>query len=223
MTQTDTLTLPSTGLLARWTPLHTAWLLFAPPAVAVGLRWVLQLQVDRLSTEPALPLAPVTAPTGMMDLLWPVVVVLAVLGLVGWLKRRLGWARIMPAVGLLWVLLWLGGSAALLRAHLNDEGLFLHDITAPRAVPGPTFVNAHVLVSQFKQPSLRSEGGVELVLQVPGLSLPHRLLISDPEAMQIKPGDTLALAFSPGRFSGLFVTDWQVTVPAAPVHTSSKP
>jgi hypothetical protein len=204
-----------TGWLAGWTSLHTAWLLFAPPAVLVGLRWVLQMSTDRLPGTPALPLAPVSVPSGWVELFWPLALAVLVLLAGGWLVRRLGGYRAAPVLGLLWVLLWLGGSAALLQHHLNELGLFLRDAAAAGQVLGPGAVRAKVLSSRFKPPSLRSMGGTALVLQVPGLQGPHRLLLNEPQAAQIKPGDTLAMAFSPGRFRGLFVTDWQVAPPAA--------
>lgn len=211
---------PPSGWRARWKSQYTAWLLFAPPAVLVGLRAVLENLSDRQSGTSALPLLPLSTPAGPLDLLWPVAVALALLVASGLLLRRLGWHRVMPVVGVVWLLLWLGGSAALLQRHLNEQGLFLHDATAPGATPNPAFVTAQVLANQFKPPSLRGVGGSELVLQVPGLGAPHRLLLDDPQAMQIRPGDTLALQFARGRFSGLFVTDWQVAThraPAAPV------
>lgn len=213
--------LAQTGWLAGWTSLHTAWLLFAPPAVLVGLRWMLQLSTDRQPGTPALPLAPVSVPSGWVDLFWPLALAVLVLAAAGWLLRRLGGRRAASVLGLLWVLLWLGGSAALLERHLNEKGLYLHDAAAPGAAPTPGSVLAQVLSSQFKPPSVRSLGGTALVLQVPGLQGPHRLLLDEPQAAQIKPGDTLVLVFSPGRFRGLFVTDWQVaqpvtTLPAAP-------
>lgn len=211
---------PPSGWRARWKSQYTAWLMFAPPAVLVGLRAVLENLNDRQPGTSALPLLPLSTPAGPLDLLWPVAVALALLVASGLLLRRLGWRRAMPVVGVVWLLLWLGGSAALLQRHLNEQGLFLHDATTPGATQNPAFVSAQVLASQFKPPSLRGAGGSELVLQVPGLGAPHRLLIDDPQAMQIRPGDTLALQFARGRFSGLFVTDWQVatrTAPAAPV------
>ena len=58
-------------------------------------------------------------------------------------------------------------------------------------------------------------GGTELILLVPGLALPQRLLIDDAQARPLKPGDRLALQVAKGRFSGLFVTGWQA-LPAAP-------
>ncbi|MHB1198239.1 MAG: hypothetical protein ACYCZ6_01520 [Polaromonas sp.] len=216
-----------TGWLARWTSLHTAWLLFAPPAVLVGLRAVLEWLNGRQSDTPALALQPLATPSGAFDLLWPIVAGLALLLALGLLLRRLGWRRAMPLLGGLWLLLWLGGSAALLQRHLNEQGLFLHDASAPDAAPhlaaGPAPVCARVLANQFKPPSLRGAGGSELVLQAPGLDAPQRLLLDDPQARQIRPGDTLALQFSPGRFSGLFVTDWRVAACAATSRTAELP
>jgi hypothetical protein len=71
--------------------------------------------------------------------------------------------------------------------------------------------------SKYTPPSLRGLGGTELVLQVSGLAIPQRLLIDDAKATILRPGDTLALQFTPGRFSGLFVTGWQA-LPSASSH-----
>ncbi len=199
------------GVLAGWTSRRTAWLLFAPPALMVGLRWLLQLANDRQNGLPALPLLPVATTTGALDLLWPLALGIAVLTLAGLLMRRIGWRRAMPAVGIVWLLLWLGGSGELLQRHLNREGLFLQGI---RPSAGAS-VTASVVASQFRPPSLRGMGGTELVLLVPGLALPQRLLIDDAAAQRLRAGDRLALQLAGGRFSGLFVTGWQA-LPAAP-------
>ncbi|MEO7399713.1 MAG: hypothetical protein ABIV07_02925 [Polaromonas sp.] len=211
MSSPATPTASPSGALAGWTSRRTAWLLFAPPAVMVGLRWLLQLVDDRQSGLPALPLVPVATTTGALDLLWTVALGIAVLTVAGLLMRRAGWRRAMPAVGLVWLLLWLAGSGALLQRHLNREGLFLNGASPSAGVP----VTARVITSQFKPPSLRGMGGTELVLLVPGLALPQRLLIDDARAQPVKAGDRLALQFARGRFSGLFVTGWQA-LPAAP-------
>jgi len=212
---------------ARWTSLHTAWLLFAPPAVLAGLRALLEWLNGRQSVTPALPLQQIPTPSGVFALLWPVVAGLALLLAFGLLLRRLGGRRAMPLLGGLWLLLWLGGSAALLQRHFNEQGLFLHDASAPDATPhlaSTAPVAARVLANQFKPPSERGAGGSELTLQVSGLGAPRRLLLDDPRARQIRPGDTLALQFSRGRFSGLFVTDWRVAsaTMSAPA-TASRP
>lgn len=199
------------GVLAGRTSQRTAWLLFAPPALMVGLSWLLQLANDRQAGLHALPLVPVATTTGALDLLWPVALCLVLLVAAGLLMRRIGWRRVMPAVGLVWLLLWLAGSGALLQRHLNRESLFLHGIRPSAGAP----VTASVVASQFRPPSLRGMGGTELVLLVPGLALPQRLLIDDAAAQRLRAGDRLALQFTRGRFSGLFVTGWQA-LPAAP-------
>jgi len=211
--------MPSTKPLIRsgprpaingWTSQRSAWLLFGPPAFLVAVRWLLQLVDDRQNTVPALPLQPVTTTAGALDLLWPVAVALAVLLAAGLVIRRLGWRRVMPGVGAAWLLIWLAGSGALVQRHLNRQGLFLQGMVA--AAPAP--VKARVVTTRFRPASLRSLGGHELVLQVDGLEIPNRLLLDDSRAASLKPGDTLALQLASGRFSGRFVTGWQVTPPA---------
>lgn len=174
----------------------------------VAVRWLVQLADDRQSAVPALALVPVSTTTGLPDLLWPVAVVLALLVVAGGVIYRLGWQRVMPAIGAVWLLLWLAGSGAMLERHFNQQGLFLQDMRAS-ASPSTAPATARVVTSKFKPPSLRSLGGTELVLQVSGLEIPQRLLIDDVRAAPLKPGDTLALQVSPGRFSGQFVTGWQ--------------
>jgi len=195
---------------------RTAWLLFGPPAFMVGVRWILQLFEDRQGGLPALPLVPVSTTDSPLALLWPVALALAVLLAAGLVIHRLGWRRVMPALGVLWLLLWLGGSAALAQRHLNRQGLFLREMTASAPAPQPQLVKARVISSQFKPASLRSLGGTELVLQVSSLEIPQRVLIGDPAAATLKPGDTLALQLSPGRFDGRFVTGWQAAPSASP-------
>ena len=203
--------LAQTGLLAGWTAQRTAWLLFAPPAVMLALRWLLQLLEDRQVAAPALPLVPVGTTSGLADLLWPAAMALALLAAAGWLVRRLGWRRIAPLAGAAWLALWLAGSGALMQRHLNRQGLFLQSMAA-----GAASVTVQVIANPFKPPSLRSLGGANLVLQVPGLEVPHRLLIDDLEAVRLKPGDSLALQLAPGRFNGLFVTGWRPAADALP-------
>jgi len=109
------------------------------------------------------------------------------------------------------------------QRYLNSQGLFLQPGAALSAAPPP--VVATVVTSQSKMPNLHSLGGTELVLQVPGLPIPQRLLIDDPQAAPLKTGDRLALQLAPGRFSGLFVTGWQMPAlaGAASVPVSAAP
>ena len=195
----------------RWTAQRTAWLLFAPPAFMVAVRWILQLIDDRQNAVPALPLVPVSTTAGTLDLLWPVALALAMLVAAGLVIRRLGWRRVMPVIGMVWLLLWFAGSSALLQRHLNRQGLVLQGMTAAASPP----VMARVVTRQFKPASLRSLGGTELVLQVDRVAIPQRLLIEDASAAPLKSGDMLALQFAPGRFNGLFVTGWQVAPSAS--------
>jgi len=192
---------------------RTAWLIFGPPAFMVAVQWLLQLADDRQNATPALSLVPVSTTSGPLDLLWPVAVGLAVLVAAGLLVRRLGWRRVMPAIGALWLLLWLAGSAAMVQRHFNRQGLFLQGMDAAAVAPSAR-ASARVVTAKLKPASLRSLGGTELVLQVSGLEIPQRLLIGDARAATLKPGDALALQFAPGRFSGLFVTGWQAAPPA---------
>ena len=204
---------PAAGAPAGWTSQRTAWLLFGPPAFMVAMRWLLQLADDRQSATAALSLVPVSTTAGLPDLLWPVAVVLAVGVAAGLVMRRMGWRRVMPVLGAVWLLLWLFGSGAMLQQHLNRQGLFLQGMSTSAAAPAAR-VTARVVTSKFKPPSLHGMGGTELVLQVSGLEIPQRLLIDDAKAVPLKPGDTLALQLAPGRFSGLFVTGWQSLPPA---------
>jgi len=196
-----------------WTSQRTAWLIFGPPAFMVAVRWLLQLADDRQNLLPALPLVPVSTTAGMLDLLWPVTLALVVLVAAGLVIYRLGWRRVMPVIGVAWLLLWLLGSGALLQRHLNQQGLVLQGMTA--AAPAP--VKARVVTAHLKPASLRSLGGLELVLQIDGVDIPNRLLIGDAGAASLKPGDTLALQLAPGRYSGLFVTGWQAAPPVSPL------
>ncbi|GEM_PF-610260 len=223
MSQSVIQSAPPAGWRGHWKSQYTAWLLFAPPAVLVGLRAVLDWLNDRQSGMSALTLLPLSTPEGPLDLLWPVAAAVLLLTACVLIIRRIGWQRVMPVAAGLWLLLWLGGSAALLYRHLNEQGLFLHEPAVQGAAPNPGFVAAQVLASQFKPPSLRGLGGTELVLQVPGLVAPHRLLIDDPQARQIRTGDTLALQFLHGRFSGLFVTDWRVASANLPAPAAATP
>ncbi|MEO8014949.1 MAG: hypothetical protein ABI642_12460 [Polaromonas sp.] len=214
--------MPSTDSLNRsapnpagngWTSQRTAWLIFGPPAFMVAVRWLLQLVDDRQNTVPALPLVPVSTTAGALDLLWPFALALALLIAAGLIIYRLGWRRVMPVIGAVWLLLWLLGSGALLQRHLNRQGLVLQGMTA--AAPEP--VKARVVTALFKPASLRSLGGTELVLKIDDLDIPNRLLLDDAGAASLKPGDTLALQLAPGRFNGLFVTGWQAVPAVSPL------
>ena len=209
----------------------TAWLLFAPPLLMAGLRWLLQQADDRVSATPAPALVPVATTTTTLELVWPALVALAVLVALSLLVRRIGWRRFMPVLGVAWALFWLAACGALLQQHFNREGLVLQSVDAAEvsssapaapAAPAAAVVQAKVVTVKFKPPSARSLGGTELVLQVNGLEVPQRLLLNDAKAASLKPGDALALQLVPGRFKGQFVVGWrQAMPPVAPVAPAS--
>ena len=208
-----------------------AWLLFAPPLLMAGLRWLLQQADDRVSATPAPALVPVATTTTTLELVWPALVALAVLVALSLLVRRIGWRRFMPVLGVAWALFWLAACGALLQQHFNREGLVLQSVDAAEvsssapaapAAPAAAVVQAKVVTVKFKPPSARSLGGTELVLQVNGLEVPQRLLLNDAKAASLKPGDALALQLVPGRFKGQFVVGWrQAMPPVAPVAPAS--
>ena len=180
------------------------WLLLAPPFVLMGLRSWLDAQQVHQTAQTGFALTAVSAPSGVMELVWPVLAAVALLVVFAFIVFRLGWRRVMPVAAVIWVVLWLAGSAALLQRQLNAQDL----------QPLPV-VDARVLASQVKPPSARGVGGVLLFLQLPGLPAPHRVLIDDAQLSALKPGDTLRLQLARGRWSGRFVTGWQA-LPGTP-------
>ena len=104
--------------------------------------------------------------------------------------------RASPLLGA-WVAVWVAGSAALLWQHANLQGL----------VPQEP-VQAEVLGSRPRMPSLHVEGGTEMLLRVDGLEGVQQLVVDDPRAAQWQPGQRLALTWARGRSSGRFVTGW---------------
>ena len=182
---------------------RTAWLLFAPPAVLAGLRWLLQWQSERGPQTTALPLTPLALDATALQLLAPLGWILTaalVLGLcVYWAVRRVGGPRVRRALLGGWVALWVAGSAALLWQHANLQGL----------VPQEP-VQAEVLGSRPRMPNLHAVGGTELLLRVDGLEGVQQLVVDDPQAAQWRSGTRLSLQWSRGRSSGRFVTGWRV-------------
>ncbi len=208
--------LPAPAALTGGRSQLAAWLLFAPPLLMAGLRWLLQQADDRVTATPAPALAPVATASSPLDLVWPVLVALAVLLALGLLVRRIGWRRFMPVLGVVWALFWLAACGALLRQHFNREGLFLQRADAVEvSPPDPSvpLVPARVVAARFKPPSERGVGGTELVLELAGIELPQRVLLDDARAAVLKPGDGLTLRLAPGRFGGQFVTGWQPVPP----------
>lgn len=192
-----------------------AWLLFAPPAVLVGLRQLLQWQSERTATTPVLALVPFAGtqdPWSWLPLLgWAVLGATVASVLARALRRRWGTRALQRTLGAVWALLCGGAMVASLWGFLNVQHL---QPLAP--------VQAQVLGSRAQAPSVRSPGGSLLVLQVEGIGPPQQLLLDDPQAAQWRPGQRLQLQWAHGRSSGRFVTGWQAlaanAAPAAPAQ-----
>ena len=189
---------------------RTAWVLFAPPALLVGLGWVLAWQQERGAQQVLLPLMPFVPAPEVWTVLQPVLRVLLagilVLVLALWARRRVGTRRVVGALGAAWVVLCLAGAATMVRSDLNVRG----------AQPLPP-VPAQVIGSRAKAPSTRGPGGTLLVLRVHSMAQPQQVLLDDPQAAHWRPGQHLLLAWSRGRYQGLFVTGWRALSTPAPV------
>ena len=181
---------------------RTAWVLFAPPALLVGLGWVLAWLQERGAQVVLLPLTPFEPSPDVWTVLQPALRVLLaallVLVLALWARRRLGPRRTARALGVAWVALCLAGAAGLVRRDLNVRG----------AEPLPS-VPAQVIGSRAKAPSTRGPGGTLLVLNVHSLAQPQQVLVDDPQAAGWRHGQRLVLNWSRGRYQGLFVTSVQ--------------
>ena len=188
---------------------RTAWVLFAPPALLVGLGWVLAWQQERGVQQVLLPLTSFEPAPEIWAVLQPVLRVLLagtlVLVLAVWARRRVGTRRVVRALGAVWVLLCLAAAATMVRSDLNLRG----------AQPLPP-VPAQVIGSRAKAPSTRGPGGTLLVLRVHSLKQPQQVLLDDPQAARWRPGQQLLLSWSRGRWQGLFVTGWRPLSRSAP-------
>lgn len=195
---------------------RTAWLLFAPPAVLAGLRWLLDWQAGRGPQTPLLPLLPFAGAQTLPEMLWQVawpLMVLAAAALGGIAAHRRWGARLVQgALAVGWVLLCAAGCAALWLRYLNVQEV---QPLAP--------VQAQVLGSHIQAPNPRSAGGAQLVLRVDGVEPLQQILIDDPQAAQWQPGQRLTLQWAQGRYRGWFVTGWQTTPNPAAVSTHPTP
>lgn len=193
---------------------RTAWTLFAPPALLVGLGWVLAWLQERKALAVLLPLTPFEPAPDVWAVLQPVLRVLLagtlVLVLALWARRRVGTRRVARALGVAWVALCLAGAAGMVRRDLNVRG----------AQPLPP-VPAQVIGSRAQAPSTRGPGGTLLVLRVHSLAQPQQVLVDDPQAARWRHGQRLLLAWSRGRYQGLFVTGWRALSPPAPAQVTA--
>ena len=192
---------------------RTAWLLFAPPAALVALRWLLEWQHNRGAQTPLLPLTPFTPPTDVFSVLapflWGLLALLSVAFAARWAAQRWGWRAVQRVALVLWLGLCMAGAVAVLQRQQNLQG-----------TQSLTPVSAEVLGSRFTPPSLRGAGGTQLIVRVAGLELPQQVLIDDPQAAQWQPGQRLLLHWARGASSGYFVTGWLALAPPSPASSS---
>ncbi|HRN77111.1 hypothetical protein [Ottowia sp.] len=185
---------------------RTAWLLFAPPLAALGLRWWLRARAELDPSSWQALRAAGDAPLESGLLLWQAsqpfliaVTVLALLVLGTWvLVRRFGWRRVRPVAAAAWIVLWaaLAGAAGL--QHVNR--------VAQQALPVQT---ATVLQVRPQPPSERGPGGAEVLLRLPGFEVPQSVLLELADAAALPPGSRLQLALARGRFDGDYVIGWR--------------
>jgi hypothetical protein len=183
-----------------------AWLLFAPPLAALGLRWWLRTRAELDPTPWQALRAAGDAALEPGQLLWqasqPFLITtaaLALLALGAWaLVRRLGWRRVQPVAVLAWLLLWIGVAGAAGLQYVNR--------VAQQALPAQT---ATVLQARARPPTERGPGGAELLLRLPSFDAPQSVLLEQADAAVLPPGTRLQLALARGRFSGHYVTGWR--------------
>ena len=213
MTDADDAAAPALGT-TRSSAKRNAWVLFAPPAVLLGLRWVLAWQQERSAEAVLLPLMPFVPAPDMWAVLQPALRVLLaglmVLVLILLARRRMGTRRVLRVLAVAWVALALAVAAGMLRRDLNVRG----------AQPLPP-VPAQVIGSRAQAPSTRGPGGTLLVLRVHSLAQPQQVLVDDPQAAHWRPGQRLVLAWARGRYQGLFVTGWRALSAPAPAQVQA--
>lgn len=184
-----------------------AWLLFAPPLAALGLRWWLRTRAELDPTPWQALRAAGDAPLEPGQLLWqasqPFLITaaaLALLALGAWaLVRRLGWRRARPIGVVAWIALWVALGAAAGLQHVNR--------VAQQALPAQT---ATVLQARARPPTERGPGGAELLLRLPGFDAPQGVLLEQADAAVLLPGTRLQLALARGCFGGHYVTGWRL-------------
>lgn len=192
-------------------PSRAAWLLFAPIAAWVGLRWVLAWITDRNPPPPAWALVPFAGAESAWDWLpWAAGVLagLAVLLLAVWWLARRGQRRgaAWLAAGA-WLLLWGAACAGQLYAFMNLYG----------RVPQPPLA-AELIGARAKPPSLRALGGTLWVLSVDGEAAPQQLLVEDGAAARVPLHARVQLTWARGRWGGCYVSAWDMLAlpPSAP-------
>jgi len=187
-------------------PQRAAWLGFAPVAAWVGLRWVLAWQDERHPAPDAWPLAPFVGTQDPWAWLRPLGAFMALLVmlllLARWLRRRHGAGLLRQLLAGAWVLLWLVACAAQLVAWQNRRQL----------VPEPPLA-AELMGQHHQPPSLRSLGGTLWVLRVDGQAELLQLLVPDDAGTPPQLHQRLRLHWARGHWYGRYVSGWDMLQP----------
>jgi hypothetical protein len=176
------------------------WLALLPPLVFMAVRWGLRVDDGAAAAEPLWPLEPAPVVASVADV-WAYFApwLLTPVGLIAlaWIAKRRGWlARGLAGI---WVVLWLGGAAAMAAREFNRAQL--------EPVPA---VQAELLAARPVAPSTRSAGGVDWYLRLAGESRPYRMRVDDPAAAGVPVGAQLSLQRVRGRWWGVFVRGYTV-------------
>lgn len=191
--------------------------LFAPPALWVAVRWWLNFQLERSGTVLPPALSPASDPDSTLRwIALGVALAVALGGLVAWLMRASTGAAQRRRVGrvllVLWVLLWALGVAQTLRSHANRLGL----------QPAREVV-LKVVAVQVQPASVRSVGGAKVYLDWPAAGGLHTVVLESPTEDLLRQPKALRLNVAAGRWSGEFVTAWQVDNPPQPPSPQATP
>ena len=180
-----------------------AWLLFAPLAAWVGLRWVLQWLQDRAPQPAAWPITPFVGTQDPWAWLRPAGMAIAALALLALLARawarRHGWRAPLRLLAGAWLLLWAAACAAQLQSFLNLRAL------VPQAP-----LQAELLGAHAQPPSQRSLGAQLWVLRIAGEDAPQQVLVPHAAAAQVPLHARLNLRWARGRWHGRYLSGWDM-------------
>lgn len=183
----------------------------APVALMVVVRWGLQWRMDRLGVAlpPLLSLA--SDPDSVLltaALVAAGCVVFA--GLAWWLVRKPGPLPRPLRTGalVLWVVVWLAGSAQAVRSHFNGLGVQASRTEVLRLVG-----------LKAVAPSLRSLGGARLYLDWPEHGGLHTVQIESPSQALLQQPAHIQLQLAPGRWGGWYTVGWSLA--DAPVQAGA--
>lgn len=208
---------PGPAPLSQRARLWVANAVVLPVIIWVGLRWQLRAQREAPGVQWLTVLEPVPDPDALLRALlaWGVGLLLTALALrwawAVWAKPGTRVRRIaLWTLLVLWVLVWLGGSAAAWRTQANALGLH-----------SPRTVELELVGLQQLEPSARSEGGARIFVVWPEQGGLYRAIVPEPSAELLAKPPRLRLELAQGRYSGWFLTGWAVPTDGPPAPAGS--